>query len=282
MPLLSLASLLEFVIAAIVLLYVTGAIRVWRRAGWGHGIPFWRAACFLAGMAILGASLANPMDRLAEQSFAAHMFQHVLLMKAIPPMLLLGEFSVAFLQAVGGRAAHAASSGWTHSVFIRSTWRKMSSAWFGWSFFALSIWIWHVPPFYDAALRNEWLHVLEHAMFLGSSLLFWWYLLKPGPDRVTRYGAVVLYLFTTLLHESALGALLTFSARSWYPFYSAANPWGLSPLGDQQWAGMIMWVPGGVLFGFLIVYYFGAWLRAIEKRMRAAHPEYARVGEGHD
>ncbi len=274
--------ILELLIFAVATVYAVGVVRLWRRAGWGHGLASWRAVCFLGGMAILGCSLAGPMDELANRSFAAHMFQHLLLMKAIPPLLLLGEFSVVFLHALGRQAAHRTSSAWARLGFVRSLWSRLSSPWFVWSFFPLSMWLWHVPMFYQAALSNEWLHALEHVMFLGSSLLFWWYVLQPSPDRAVRYGAVVLYLFTTLLHESVLGALLTFTAKSWYPFYATADPWGLAPLADQQLAGMLMWIPGGVLFGFLIEYYFGSWLRAIEKRIRAVHPEYAPSGDGHD
>ncbi len=277
-----LTAALEIVIIAIAGLYLLGAVRVWRRAGWGHGLAPWRAACFLGGMLILGAALAAPMDRLADHSFAAHMFQHVLLMKLIPPMLVLGEFSVPLLHAVGGVTAHRLGSAWTRSSFLPGLWSKLTSPWFAWSFLGLSLWIWHVPPFYEAALGTQWLHVLEHAMFFSSSLLFWWYILQPGRDRAIRYGAVVLFLFTTLFQESALGALLTFSAKSWYQVYAGTDPWGLSPLSDQQVAGMIMWIPGGLLFGFLMVYYFGAWLKAIERRMHTAHPEYAPIGDRHD
>ncbi len=274
--------LLELVIFAVSIAYITGIARLWKRAGWGHGLPAWRAACFLAGMAILGYSLAGRMDALADRSFAAHMFQHVLLMKVIPPLLLLGEFSVVFLRLIGGRTAHRASSWWLQSRFMGSAWGKLNSPWFAWAFFALCMWLWHAPPFYQAALKDEWLHAFEHLMFFGSSLFFWWYVLRPGADRATRYGLVALMLFTTLMHESVLGALLAFASKSWYAFYAAPDPWGISPLADQQLAGMIMWIPGGVLFGFLIEYYFGAWLRAIERRMQAAHPEYAHTGDRHD
>jgi putative membrane protein len=273
---------LEFLILLVALLYAFGAWRLWRRAGWEHGLPIWRAACFLGGMLLLGALLAGPMDKLTDRSFAAHMTQHVVLTMAVPPMLLLGEFSVVFLYAIGGTAAHALRRTWQNAIVLRTVWSRTTSPWFAWSFFFLALWIWHAPPFYEAALQNEWLHVLEHTVFFASSLLFWWYVLKPGSDRAARYGAVVLYLFTTLLQESALGALLSFSAKSWYPFYAVADPWGLTPLADQQVAGLIMWIPGGLLLGVLMVCYFGAWLHAIEKRMRARHPEYALIGDRHD
>lgn len=265
--------------------YIAGLVRLWRSASLGHGLPVWRAGCFLGGMLILAIALSNPMDRLADQALSMHMLQHILLMKVIAPLLLLGEFSKIFLWSIGKNAAHRAAGIWTRFGHITSLWKQLSSPWVAWTLFAFALWIWHIPAFYQAALKNELLHGLEHMLFLGTSLLFWWYLLQAGRNEVIRYGTAILYLFTTLLHESVLGALLTFSAGKWYALYSLPDRWGLPPLGDQQLAGMIMWLPGGILFGMLIVFYFGAWLRAIEKRMEVTRPEFvrmARTGDPHD
>ncbi len=274
-------SLLLPIILAVSAVYIFGLIRLWRRAGVGHGLPVWQAACFLGGMTILWLSLSGFMDKLANEAFSMHMVQHMLLMKVVAPRLLLGEFSSVFLWATGKNVAHQTVGMWTRSV-LRSFWKYLTNPWVGWTLFALSLWGWHIPVFYQAALHSEPLHDLEHLTFLGSSLLFWWYLLKAGPGRVVRFGMVILYLFTTLLHESLLGWLLTFSARAWYSFYSAPVPWGLSPLGDQQLAGMLMWLPGGILFAFLIVLYFGAWLQAIEKRMQGTHSEFVHTGDSNE
>ncbi len=272
----SLTLSFELLILCFAGLYAAGLTRLWARAGLNHGIPVWRAACFLGGAGLLAYAVAGPMDALADRSFAAHMLQHMLLMKGIPPLLLLGEFGTVFLHAIGSRAAHRLRWAWNTSGLPRRAWETMTRPWFAWTFFALSLWGWHMPNLYQAALRNEWLHAIEHLMFCGSAMLFWWYIMKARADRTVRYGVVVLMLFTTLLHESALGALLTFSSGSWYPYYAAADPWRLSPLSDQQYAGLIMWIPGGVLFGFLMEYYFGAWLKVIDRRAELTHPEYSR------
>ncbi len=275
-------SLLMPITLAVSAVYIFGLIRLWRRAGVGHGLPVWRAACFLGGMTILGLSLSGFMDKLADEAFSMHMVQHMLLMKVVAPLLLLGEFSSVFLWAIGKNVAHQAAGKWSRLHWLRPLWKHLTDPWVAWTLYALFLWGWHIPVFYQAALNSEPLHDLEHLMFLGSSLLFWWYLLKTGPGRVVRFGMVILYLFTTLLHESLLGWLLTFSSRAWYSFYSAPVPWGLSPLGDQQLAGMIMWLPGGVLFAFLIVVYFGVWLQAIEKRMQGTHPEFVPTGDSNE
>lgn len=260
-------------------IYGIGLTRLWRSAGFGRGLPVWRAACFPAGMSILMVTLSNSMDELADKAFSVHMIQHMALINIVAPLLLLSEFSFVLLWAVGKNASHHTAGMWIHSPHLGRFWKRLTSPWVAWTVFAMCLWVWHIPTLYQAALKSELIHGLEHLLFLGTSLLFWWYLLQTRRDQATRYGTVILYLFTTLLHESALGALLTFSSQNWYSFYTVSNPWGLSPLGDQQLAGMIMWLPGGLLFIGLIEIYFAAWLRAIEGRMQQIHPRLMHTGD---
>lgn len=264
-------------------IYMVGLIRLWRKAGIGHGLPVWRAASFLGGMIVLMFALIGPMDKLADQAFSMHMIQHMLLIKVIAPLLLLGQFSSVFLWATGQRAARQMGTAWKHSRRLRWLWQQLTRSWCAWFLFGLCLWLWHIPAFYQAALENERLHDVEHLLFLSTSLLFWWYLLQNGNNWQVRYGAIILYLFTTLLHESALGALLTFSSAHWYAFYSSPDLWGLPPLADQQLAGVIMWLPGGILLMSLIVGYFGLWLQVIEKRMVGqVNSGLTQIGERND
>jgi len=117
-----------------------------------------------------------------------------------------------------------------------------------WILHAAAIWIWHAPPLFQATLHSETVHTAQHLSFLFTGLLFWWALLRGTENRRGRV-AGVLYLFTTALHTNLLGALLTFSRRVWYPIYGASTaPWGLTPLEDQQLAGLIMWIPAGIAY----------------------------------
>ena len=101
---------------------------------------------------------------------------------------------------------------------------------------------------FQAAVKKPWVHDLQHTSFLIGALVFWWALLE-GRGGSRRQVAGVFYLFTTLVHTSVLGALLTFSTRVWYPVYEATAPaWGLAALEDQQLGGLIMWVPGGLVY----------------------------------
>ena len=102
----------------------------------------------------------------------------------------------------------------------------------------MALWAWHIPFLFQATLESTWVHAFQHASFLGSALLFWWAVLH-GRSRPMGFGAAVLYMFTTALHSGLLGALLTFARSAWYPVYSGTTqPWGLSPLEDQQLGGL--------------------------------------------
>jgi cytochrome c oxidase assembly factor CtaG len=108
---------------------------------------------------------------------------------------------------------------------------------------------WHVPRFYDAALRYPSLHVAEHLSFLGSALLFWWLVCDRRARRRLGAPLAVAALFVVAMQGTVLGALLTVAQRPWYVSHLATTlPWGLTPLEDQQLAGLLMWVPAGLAY----------------------------------
>jgi putative membrane protein len=150
-----------------------------------------------------------------------------------------------------------------------------------WLLFAVVLWVWHAPKLFEAALHNELVHTLEHLLFLTTAMLFWWVWFKQTTQKHVHYGLAVLYLFTTILHSGILGTLMTFTSLSGYPTYATSViPWGLTPLQDQQLAGLIMWMPGGAVFTLLAILYFAAWLRTLEQRnVRVSHSDSLRTSQ---
>lgn len=229
------------------LLYGSGLARLWRRAGIGRGIRPWQAASFAAGWLALAAALVTPLDALGSRLFAAHMVQHELLMVVAAPLLVLGRPLAAWTWAF------AASQ--RRGIGAATRWRWLAVAWGGitrpviaWALHATALWAWHVPVLFEAALRHEAVHILQHTTFLGTALLFWWAVLG-GDPRSPRGGFALAYLFTTMMHTGTLGALLTFAPTAWYPAYlQAGGAFGLTPVEDQQLGGLIMWVPGGIAY----------------------------------
>jgi cytochrome c oxidase assembly factor CtaG len=111
-----------------------------------------------------------------------------------------------------------------------------------------AIWAWHLPVLFDAALRIEWVHWAQHLSFLVTALFFWWTIFAPLPRRRPSGGAIFT-LFATSVHTGFLGILIALAPATIYPLQSRdAALWNLTPMSDQQLAGLIMWVPGGMIY----------------------------------
>jgi len=240
-------------------LYVLGLLRLWRRAGLNRGVPVWQAACFVSGIGFLLLVIASPWHALAQGLFFAHMLEHELLMLLAAPLLVLGRPLGVYawsLPATWRRPGYRLLRGRRRLLPV---WHALSRPALATGLHAAAIWIWHVPVLFQAALLHPVLHALQHLSFLLTALLFWAVLFRRGTHR--HPATAMLYLFITALHTSALGALLTLSQRLWYPHASGfAGRWHLSLLEDQQLAGLIMWIPGGVLYTLIALIIFGFWL----------------------
>jgi putative membrane protein len=237
-----------WVVACLVLaglLYVRGGWALWRKAGVGRGLTVWQACAFIAGWSTLCAALLSPIDTWGGQLFWAHMVQHELLMVVAAPLFVVARPLEIWTWGLplswrsgAGRIAH-----WPP---LSLGWNALTAPVSAWALHAAALWIWHIPVFFDAALRNDGLHVLQHASFLASALLFWWVVLGRAGER--QPGLALALVFTTLLHTGALGALLTFSPSVWYRGYDHTELFGLHALEDQQLGGLIMWIPGGLAY----------------------------------
>jgi putative membrane protein len=246
-------------------LYVTGLRALWRSAGTGRGIRRWEAAAFAGGWLILALALMSPLHELGGVLFSAHMVQHELLMALAAPLLVLGRPVVVWLWAVP-LSWRRRLGGWAGIPPVQRVWGLLTVPIVAWIIQALAIWLWHVPSLFQATLNSELVHTAQHLSFLGSALLFWWALMQTREGRLGR-PAAVLYLFTTAVHTSLLGALLTFSSRVWYPLYQHTSLYGLTPLEDQQLAGLIMWVPAGLAYLFAALAITATWLQEPGRRV---------------
>jgi len=255
-------------------LYNRGILTLWRRLGFGRGVRYWQVAAFVAGILAIFVALVSPIEALSHSLFSAHMLQHMLLIAVAAPLLVTSGVETAFLAALPHRWQHELGRRWAKAKRITILWDYLSHPAVTWIIGVSVIWIWHVPALYQMALQNDFIHATEHLMFLLASMLFWWTLLKPSQQKYITYGAHVIYLFLATLQGTALGALLLFSGVPWYKAYSAtAASWNLTPLQDQQLAGIIMWLPGGLLYMAGALLFFVFWFNALELRMR--QPELA-------
>jgi putative membrane protein len=221
---------------------------------------------FFGGWLALVVALVSPLDSLGGALFSAHMTQHEVLMLIAAPLLVLGRPLAPFLLALPVRwRRELAGAGKTEPV--QRAWSWLVNPFVAWFIHAAALWSWHAPVLFQATLRSDAVHAAQHLSFLVSALLFCEALIF-GHERWMGYGAAVIYVFTTAVHTSALGALLTFSPTLWYPVYQRTTAaWGLTPLEDQQLGGLIMWVPAGVVYLVAGLALFALWLREAERNV---------------
>jgi len=243
-------------------LYAAGVRNLWRRAGRGRGVDAWQVTAFALGQLALVAALVSPLDALGGLLFSAHMVQHEVLMVVAAPLLIIGRPLAVWTWGL----PPCWRTGAGHAVRVRpvaTTWRLATQPAVAWALHGVVLWAWHMPALFEAALASPAIHTLQHTSFFATALLFWWAPL--GSASRQGQGASMFYLFSTMVHTAALGALLTLSPALWYPAYAATTPaLGIDPLEDQQLGGLIMWVPAGLA-------YLAAGLALAARWLREAH-----------
>lgn len=246
--------------------YLLASFRHIRRGPDRH-IERWRIPTFFAGLGIIFLALNGPLHDLSDsQLFSAHMVQHLLLTLIAPPLLLAGTpaWLLHPILRIPGVAPLGARL--TRPLVACSVFNAVFAAW-------------HLPLFYDWALRTHGIHIVAHLMFVSTAMLLWWPVLGPLPDwpRLAP-PAQLLYLFLAGIPMDLVAALITLSDEVLYRFYREAPlQWGLSPLTDQRLGGVIMWVPGTLVFLVVMTIVYFRWAGGGEERADLAEtPGQAR------
>jgi putative membrane protein len=240
--------------------YLGGLGRLWRRAG-GQGIPVWRASAYGLGWLALAVALVSPLHALGTALFSSHMVQHMVLVVVAAPLLALGLPAVTSLWALPSRWRLAIAHRWRVAGRARALPALAGSPLVAWGLATGVFWLWHVPGLYQAALRSEVVHIVEHVSLLATALVAWWTVVRPAGRGRPVYGLRVLSLFAAALVGGLFGALVTFARRPWYPAYGASVPdWGLTPLTDQQLAGVAMWGPASLAYAAAALLVLARWL----------------------
>ena len=244
------------------------ALGYWRGQASGPRRPVdtWRARCFTGALVALGLALLSPLDALSGALVSAHMVQHLLLLLVAAPLLALSAPSSAILRG-SPLALRRASGRWRRRLGLThgnlGVLRHPAAVWL------LSvgvIWFWHAAAPYDATLDNRLLHVLEHASFLVTAVLFWQVVVGVRGGARVSGGLGVLLVFAMAMQSVFLSVLLTFARTPWYSGYAATTAaWGLDPLTDQRLAGVIMWIPAGGIYLVVALALLVAWIRATER-----------------
>jgi cytochrome c oxidase assembly factor CtaG/polyferredoxin len=224
--------------------------------GWLRGRTFIRderdfahLASFLGGLLLVFLATESPLDAFDSLFLSAHMTQHLLLMMFAPPLVLLGS---PFLPMLRGLPKTFVKEGL--APFL--TWRPLKQ-FFGWltsppvawAAFVLSSVIWHLPFFYELALSSPTWHGVQHASFFWSGILFWWPIIQPGPGKQKwPVWVAIPYLLFGDIVNTVIAAFFVFSGTLLYPSYAMVRAGSMTALEDQSLAGLIMWVPGSIVY----------------------------------
>jgi putative membrane protein len=226
-----------------------------------------RTLSYQAGVLILFLALVSPLDVLADDYlFSAHMVQHLLLVLIVAPLMLLGINPQWIRDMLR----------WKPAAKVEALLGYPPAAWI---LGVGTLYLWHIPSLYNWALDNEGVHSLEHLSFLVTACIFWWPVILPLPEkrRLSLLNSM-LYIFAGAVANTVLGIILTFTPAGSYPAY--LNPadtlgilpmirgvWGLDPQTDQQLGGLIMWIPGGLIYLTAILAAFSRWYSQPEAEM---------------
>jgi putative membrane protein len=228
---------------------VLGAIYLWAERALHQRASLAERSFFFSGLLVMFASLNGPIHDLSDvYLFSAHMVQHLLLTLAMPPLLLAGVPGWMLRPALSRRAVAPVARFFTRAPIAFVT-------------FNLVIAVWHLPAFYNAAMANHNIHILEHLMFMAAAVLMWWPLLSQLPEFPRlAYPGQMLYTFLMSIPMSIIAVYIAMSDHILYPAYSAApRVLPLSPLEDQLLGALIMWIPGGIIFMIIMTVVFFKW-----------------------
>ncbi len=247
-------------IAALAALYVWRASRA-PAAGTPNGL---QKLSFFSGLFVMFVSLNGPLHDLSDfYLFSAHMVQHLLLTLVLPPLLIGGTPGWMLRPLIKPRAVRAVAQYVTRPAAC-------------YVIFNLVIIGWHLPVFYNAAMANHNIHIAEHLMFMAAAVLLWWPFMSPMPELPRlAYPGQLLYCFLSTFPMSVVAIYITMADHVLYPAYAAApRIWQLTPMMDQRTGGLIMWVPGSIVFYVLMTVVFFKWVARGEDSRAAAQVDW--------
>ena len=241
-----------------------------------------RLASYTAGILVLALALLSPIDVVSAQLFSMHMVQHLLLVMVAPPLLLLANPFPTFLWALPDRLRAAVAAAFrgiavgsdSGGILVRIG-RKVTAPGSAWLLYLLIFFAWHDGSAYSLALRFESVHGLEHFSFLSAAMLFWWHVIGAAPRLHAKPAPWmrVGYVLAMIPPNMLLGVALAFAEAPIYPYYETVpRLYGLSVMDDQIWGGLIMWIPGSMMYVIAALALLARLLMGAEKQARTRRP----------
>ena len=226
-----------------------GTLYEWGAHRLGRAPTVAQRAAFHVGLVTLFFTLNGPLHDLSDTYlFSAHMVQHLVLTLVVPPLLVSGTPGWLLRPLLAPRVVRAVAAWLTRpgTCFV---------------LFNVVLAAWHLPPLYNLALAHHPVHIVQHLLFLAASVVMWWPLLSPLPELPRlSYPGQMLYCFLMTIPMSIVAIYVALADRLLYPAYAVApRVWGITPLDDQHYGGLIMWIPGGLFFYGVMTVVFAKW-----------------------
>ena len=245
-------------------------------------VPRARTWAFGAAMVALAFALLSGIERYDTTLFSVHMVQHLLLTMVAAPLIALAAPITLILRLATPDTRRRVVLPVLHSRAVRFLAFPVVAG----LAFAVVMWGAHFSPLFDAALENPLAHDLEHALFLGTALLFWWPVaaVDPSPSRLA-HPSRTLYTFLQMPQNTFLAVIILGATVPLYEHYATLEipwpGWTTTALDDQRLAAGIMWVGGDLLFIGAVAAVVWGWMRAeeasTERADRRADAERAAI-----
>ncbi len=249
--------------------YLIGMLRLQIRSGW-QAIPIRKMVYAICGYAVLFFAVAGPPEAFSDEMFFAHMTQHILIAMVAAVLLLAASPMAAYLWAMPetvriGLGPSLAERGW-----IRRINAFLTNPRFALPAFVLTLWGWHVPEAYSLAINNELAHVGMHLSMFTTAILFWWPIIGPPPVRSPLSDPQrIIYLILVVTPTAVLAAIITLSNSVIYtPYLDTPHHFTLTPTEDQRIGGLLMWIPGNIVYLATLTTLFLRWFSREDRKSR--------------
>lgn len=249
--------------------YLVGMLRLQIRSGW-QAIPIRKMIYGIGGFAVLFFAVAGPPEAFSDEMFFAHMTQHILIAMVAAVLMLAASPMAAYLWAMPetvrvGLGPSLAERGW-----IRRVNAFLTNPRFALPAFILTLWGWHVPEAYALAIRNDYAHLGMHLSMFSTAILFWWPIIGPPPVRSPLSDPQrIIYLILVVTPTAVLAAIITLSNSIIYiPYLDTPHHFSLTPYEDQRIGGLLMWIPGNIVYLATLTTLFLRWFSREDRQSR--------------
>lgn len=251
------------------------------RSRWRLAVS-WRLAAYWGGLLAVALALLSPIDALGQQLFFMHMVQHLLLIMIAPPLLLVANPMPFILWGLPTGLRHKIGGLFSQALHRESGFRRwlrlLTQPGIIWMVWVVSLIGWHDPSMYNLALRFEWVHNAEHLSFFIASMLLWWHLTGAGPRIHKQFGLLgrIALVMSVVPPNMLTGIVLAFATQGYYSYYeSVPRLWGFDVLMDQQLGGVIMWVPGSMMYIIAALILIGRFLSQEDRKPQLPESKWA-------